>query len=52
MVISTRTGRSANSMLGGQGHVHCNGLGACDTERCKCSQQKESTYHAIFDDQQ
>ncbi len=35
-VISIQTGSTANSMVGGQGHVHCNCSGECNSRQCKC----------------
>ena len=34
--ISIRTGSGTNAPSGGQGHLHCNCSGKCDTKRCGC----------------
>jgi hypothetical protein len=38
-ISSIRTAAAADSVVGGQGHVHCDCLMKCQTKRCKCKKE-------------
>uniref|UniRef100_A0A914QH12 Uncharacterized protein n=1 Tax=Panagrolaimus davidi TaxID=227884 RepID=A0A914QH12_9BILA len=38
-ISSVRTAAAADSVVGGQGHVHCDCLMKCETKRCKCKKE-------------
>uniref|UniRef100_A0A914PU04 Uncharacterized protein n=1 Tax=Panagrolaimus davidi TaxID=227884 RepID=A0A914PU04_9BILA len=38
-ISSIRTAAAADSVVGGQGHVHCDCLMKCTNKRCKCKKE-------------